>query len=644
MSFKLKIVAGFVGLAMVIGAVGVATPTNAQTVEELQALINQLMQQIAALQGGGSSSGSTACTFTRSLTLGSSGADVTCLQNYLMSTGHFTFAGGATGYFGPVTRSAVAAWQAANGVAPAAGFWGPVSQARYNQMAATVPPVTGGLPQGCTSTSGFSPITGQRCDGTTTPPTTTLTGDGSITIASSALVSSGTQVKKGETRNVLSTRLKATSAPVRVDRVEVKFNERPWLTMNQIQLKDGSGNVLATKTLSGASDTTEVTVGSDYRVRFDNVNLVVSPSTDVDLVVAVSVLASSDKITGQTITISVPASGIRTVNGIGFSETIGPSAEFTFTLPTTGSQADIYTAISPNSPLAGFQRIAAGTTQTENVVLGVFRIKSQNTGATLNNINFTFETGGGPAATQIFNNVRLRSGNFNYGASTFATTTEFTNLEVPLPLDQWIEFTLTANVVGAGASPSSSGVSASTTLVKSSISGIDTNFNTLTVSNASDITSEDLTFLEAGVGISNSSATVGNCFPETPTTCAATFTFTLTNTGNNIVYVSKEPATIFATSSVPAQTGNATSSITTILTNPSNVAGDTADSFAIQSGASRTFTANGALHKDTAGTTQLKITGIYFGSSATAGVQGTSGNAANSLTTGLGNLVATTVF
>jgi len=98
---------------------------------------------------GGSGSGSTACTFTRSLTIGSSGADVTCLQNYLKGTGHFTFAGGATGYFGSITRTAVAAWQAANGVSPAAGYFGTLSRAKYSAMAGgttggtTPPPATG---------------------------------------------------------------------------------------------------------------------------------------------------------------------------------------------------------------------------------------------------------------------------------------------------------------------------------------------------------------------------------------------------------------------------------------------------------------------------------------------------------------------
>jgi len=102
-------------------------PAGAQTVAELQAQINSLMAQISQLQGGNTAP-QAICTFTRNLTIGSRGSDVTCLQNYLTTTGYFTYAGGATGFFGPVTRSAVSAWQAANGITPAVGYFGPISR------------------------------------------------------------------------------------------------------------------------------------------------------------------------------------------------------------------------------------------------------------------------------------------------------------------------------------------------------------------------------------------------------------------------------------------------------------------------------------------------------------------------------------
>ena len=135
---------------------------SADIISDLQAQIATLQAQLTALSASSSSSGSAgACGFTRSLTLGSQGDDVTCLQNYLKGTGHFTFAGGATGYFGNVTKNAVAAWQAANGVSPAVGYFGTISRAKYSSMTAGAPstgtpgtPSTGGTPTGTPAASG----------------------------------------------------------------------------------------------------------------------------------------------------------------------------------------------------------------------------------------------------------------------------------------------------------------------------------------------------------------------------------------------------------------------------------------------------------------------------------------------------------
>jgi hypothetical protein len=119
---------------------------HAQTTSDLQAQIQSLLAtisglqaQLAAMQGGGSASGgAAACTFTRNLTVGSQGNDVKCLQTYLQAGGFFTVA--PTGYFGSITKAAVAKWQAANGVSPAAGYFGAISRAKYTAIGGNTPP------------------------------------------------------------------------------------------------------------------------------------------------------------------------------------------------------------------------------------------------------------------------------------------------------------------------------------------------------------------------------------------------------------------------------------------------------------------------------------------------------------------------
>lgn len=143
--FKTKLVTiattvAFSGVAAIMPIAVVADHSTAHTIEQLQASIAELTKKLAALQAPSGGGGGAKCSFTRSLTVGSRGDDVTCLQDYLTSTGHFTFSGGSTGYFGSVSKAAVAAWQAANGVSPAVGYFGPKSQVKYDAMVAAAPP------------------------------------------------------------------------------------------------------------------------------------------------------------------------------------------------------------------------------------------------------------------------------------------------------------------------------------------------------------------------------------------------------------------------------------------------------------------------------------------------------------------------
>lgn len=92
--------------------------------------------------GGGSSSrtsrtqsrgevlGASTYSFTREMSLGSSGADVRALQEFLIGAGYLSTE--VTGYYGPETEAAVRAYQSANGL-PNVGRVGPMTLALLNQ-------------------------------------------------------------------------------------------------------------------------------------------------------------------------------------------------------------------------------------------------------------------------------------------------------------------------------------------------------------------------------------------------------------------------------------------------------------------------------------------------------------------------------
>jgi len=208
-SFKTKLftIVAAVTLSGAAAALPFATMADATT-NALMAQIAALQAQLASLTGTSTMMSAHACTFTRALTVGAKGDDVTCLQTYLESTGYFTYTG-AKGYFGSITKKAVASWQAANGVSPAAGYFGAISRAKYTMLITVLPtptwtPTTTPTPTVTGATPTPTPIPGsgltvmpssnQPSDGTLAPPNAaripalgvvfTAANDGDVTVKS----------------------------------------------------------------------------------------------------------------------------------------------------------------------------------------------------------------------------------------------------------------------------------------------------------------------------------------------------------------------------------------------------------------------------------------------------------------------------
>lgn len=192
--------------------------------------------------------------FQTNLTVGMTNADVMTLQQFLNANGYTVSTSGAGSagmesmYFGTKTKAALAAFQAAKGISPAAGYFGPITRGVINAMAmggsmgtwpagctsasgyssTTGMPCSGGsmnLPAGCTSTAGFSSTTGVSCSSNTT---TTNTSGSEGYLADSALDSSGrvTTVYESESDKVVAGfRMTARLADQTVERVQVQMDQ-----------------------------------------------------------------------------------------------------------------------------------------------------------------------------------------------------------------------------------------------------------------------------------------------------------------------------------------------------------------------------------------------------------------------------------
>ncbi len=110
------------------------------------------------------------CSFYRDLKLGDTGEDVLCLQKSFNSLGYLIAVSGPgslgneTSYFGPLTQQAVSRWQAANGITPTAGYFGPISRNKYFANFSQLPSGTT-----VTGTTSGTTTTTTTTTGTTTP-------------------------------------------------------------------------------------------------------------------------------------------------------------------------------------------------------------------------------------------------------------------------------------------------------------------------------------------------------------------------------------------------------------------------------------------------------------------------------------------
>lgn len=104
-------------------------------------------------------------TLNRDLVVGSTGVDVWSLQRWLNRNGFklASFGPGApdfeTNYFGPLTKTALAKYQVFKGITPATGHLDFITRSKITG-GVNIP----GLPKGCTSVAGYSPLTGIKCD------------------------------------------------------------------------------------------------------------------------------------------------------------------------------------------------------------------------------------------------------------------------------------------------------------------------------------------------------------------------------------------------------------------------------------------------------------------------------------------------
>ena len=341
-----KAFVAIVAAAMVFSLI--APAAKAATAEELQAQIAALMAQITALSGGTTTTTTTTTTscvaIPAPLTMGAKGANVIALQNYLIAAKQ-SIPAGATGFFGGQTKAALAAFQSANGIMPAVGYYGPVTAAK---MAAMCTPVT--------------PAPGTTTPGTTTPGTSEALKGGEASLSNyKANSGDDSSVAEGDQGSVAEFKFDVDDADVKISRVDLTFvktgsisgqETKPWKTFSTIKLM-ADGKEIASEDVSNKSDWLNDT--APYKFRFSDLNYVVRENDTAVITVEVEMADSVDGTASNDIgwTVAVGTAGIRGVDGENIDQTIGDAAKtVSFDVTAAGGDDELKVTSASSNPEA----------------------------------------------------------------------------------------------------------------------------------------------------------------------------------------------------------------------------------------------------------------------------------------------------
>lgn len=468
MKFKSKkLFAGVVGLAMVLSAV--AIPASAQTTAELTAQINSLLAMIAQLQAQVAGQGQAplgtvpqggAILFNTDLTVGSKGSDVTALQQWLVAKGYLQMpAGVAYGYFGSVTKSALSSYQAEAGISPAAGYFGPITRARLNAMA-TVPGTTPG-----TTVPGTTPGTG----------ITTPGAEGTLTVTSnnSGLVS--TVYEGDDMASIFGVSVEAKNSDISIQRLKVNLGTDSKIYTkgySKLYVTEG-GNVLASMDLNSG---TVVKESSVYYVTITGFNLIVPKNSKKQIILkgdVMSSIESSDRSTLTNIGITIPANGVRGVDGAGIDQ-YGPSSALSSRTTTFSAElaetATINMSLNSSSPKKNDIFATAGSSENEldKATLLVFDLKAEKDDVLVTDIGIDIDKTGAGAATAS-TTVYLFEGSTEIDSASLVSTGasgsffNFSDFDYTIPKDTTKTLTLKADIRNANGTVANFTASASTT-------------------------------------------------------------------------------------------------------------------------------------------------------------------------------------
>lgn len=371
------------------------------------------------------------CLVTSTLRVGSSGTEVICLQSKIGAQ--------TDGKFGPMTKARVIAFQSSHGLV-ADGIVGPITRAALNQQVIINP----NLPAGCTSTIGYSPLTGVRCDSTT--PTTGLPagclpgyaysvttgqacipdnqtpgngdlrgGAGSINVSQTS-IDVENEVAEGRSEKVLSFRVEAEDSDIQINNLKVSVentdtssNRRPDRYLDNIEVWMGNTKVGSIK----ASDLTRES-GNVYsrNISLNKAIIREGIANRQTFYIVFDSLSNIDTSDMQSANFDLDINNIRYVDASGASLTSTTNIStsgINFIDPASLGDVRMRVSLGTNNPNEGSVQVNEFTS-TNNVQLLEFKLKAESDDMTVEEISANLESTGSNL-NNILSDVKLMRGN-----------------------------------------------------------------------------------------------------------------------------------------------------------------------------------------------------------------------------------------
>lgn len=520
-----------IAIALALTTLAWVAPINGATVEELQAQINALLQQIAQLQAQLAAQGGTTATgcFTKTLQKGMSDPEVTTLQQVLKTDSSIYPEGLVTGYFGSLTEAAVKKFQAKYGL-DQVGIVGPATRAKLNAL-----------------------YCGTAQQTTTVAPTTTPTtaAYGTLSVQSYPVSNPQTTLYGGNTYDLVAAQYKATGSDIIVKKVAIKVTDVdgadsfPWQAFTTFSLWEG--NTKLAEISASQANAIENTFADVYTYNIAGLNWVIpNGQTKVLTVKATVVSGIPVALNNETFSFTLLHDGVVYTDTAGVVYTSASGNDLTSqTLTiTTAQNASVTLAIAADNPVD--YNIVGSTTGTTRADLMKFNLKTENVNATLNSATGLVVTIGSTSTQSYITAVELWDGStliqsaapvFDNGDDTTGTVT-WSNFTLPVAAGTTKVLTVRAQIAQLPTDYTGSASKYFQITTGPTFSGIDANSNVVNSSgtvtgNKAYLFTKAPTFAFGSAQFTSSGDTshpqsIGN----------AKITFSVTANGNSDIYLS----------------------------------------------------------------------------------------------------------